>query len=445
MLCLQPNVRLPAQVLQGDVALPVKHPPLPGTAHSPLIWLWLLFHVNIENAICLGVCDFVSLYKIWVSVLASSLFLAVSRLILKGQILFPVSSDYRGIEPYAKDLQWETHTAHIPDEFPHVALGDLWKRGTLFSMETVIHLWTTSGFGAQGRSLICTVYEVPAWHISEPLATSISWLCDQTAVLRTGQAALQWAQRLPESLHYHLISSLGSQTNTAFLVKEIMLPLWCKAPHGDCEELPGLTLSAAVCKSSCKAEASGRAWLGSGGQTVILKGDTYGQGCGFVPSGSVQVPCCSVRHSDADFLSASRFQSQSWLETFQSFTPGNSSFQKERFPWTLQGGWLNSGSESLQGKHHFGGWGVENGRVWCFYDPRDCSWHSGVLPNFLSDWFVFKGSGLCSVPLYYTYFLKTKQNRNSYIKPLWFSRSCCSSLLYENQTETDFPHNTYSA
>lgn len=105
MLCLQPNVRLPAQVLQGDVALPVKHPPLPGTAHSPLIWLWLLFHVNIENAICLGVCDFVSLYKIWVSVLASSLFLAVSRLILKGQILFPVSSDYRGIEPYAKDLQ----------------------------------------------------------------------------------------------------------------------------------------------------------------------------------------------------------------------------------------------------------------------------------------------------------------------------------------------------
>lgn len=58
------------------------------------------------------------------------------------------------------------------------------------------------------------------------------------------------------------------------------------------------------------------AWLGSGGQTVLLKGETPGRGCVFSPSGSVQVPCCSVCHGDADFLSAARFQSQTWLETF---------------------------------------------------------------------------------------------------------------------------------
>lgn len=69
MLCLQPNEGLPTQVLpvsslQGDVAPLVKHPHLPGTVPSPPIWLWSLSCVNIENAIGLGVCDFVLLYKI---------------------------------------------------------------------------------------------------------------------------------------------------------------------------------------------------------------------------------------------------------------------------------------------------------------------------------------------------------------------------------------------
>lgn len=100
-----PGQALPVSSLHSDVALPVKHPHLAGAAPSPPIWLWSLSHVNTENAISLGVCDFVLLYKIWTSVLTSSLLLAISRLMLKGQILFPVSSDYRGIEPYAKDLQ----------------------------------------------------------------------------------------------------------------------------------------------------------------------------------------------------------------------------------------------------------------------------------------------------------------------------------------------------
>lgn len=217
-----------------------------------------------------------------------------------------------------------------------------------------------------------------------------------------------------------------------------MLPLWCKAPHWDCEALPGLTLSTAVCNSSCKAVANWRAWLGSGGQTVILKRDTHGQGCVFTPSGSVQVPCCSVWHRDADFLSASRFQSQSWLETFQSFTPGNSSFQKERFSWILQGRWLNSGSESLQGKHHLGV-GV-NARVWGFYDSIPAVTIlldiRGVLPNFLSDSdsFIWRVSPLLQAPLLHI-LLKSKRKQKLLHHSTWFTRSWCSLLLCKNQIE----------
>lgn len=157
-----PGQALPVSSLHSDVALPVKHPHLAGAAPSPPIWLRSLSHVNTENAISLGVCDFVLLYKIWTSVLTSSLLLAISRLMLKGQILFPVSSDYRGIEPYAKDLQGETHTAHIPAVFSHVALGAPWKRGTLFphgnSHRLLNHFWLWCSV----QSLICSVYEVPA-------------------------------------------------------------------------------------------------------------------------------------------------------------------------------------------------------------------------------------------------------------------------------------------
>lgn len=49
------------------------------------------------------------------------------------------------------------------------------------------------------------------------------------------------------------------------------------------------------------------------------------------PRGSVQVPCCSSWLTDAHFPPASWFQSQSWLETFKSITPGTHSFQKEDY------------------------------------------------------------------------------------------------------------------
>lgn len=55
------------------------------------------------------------------------------------------------------------------------------------------------------------------------------------------------------------------------------MPLVMQSPLGGREELPGLTLSTAVRSSSCKAVGNGWARLGSGGQTVNLKGDTHGQ------------------------------------------------------------------------------------------------------------------------------------------------------------------------
>lgn len=44
---------------------PRETPPFSGGSTSPPIWLRSLSHVNTENAINLGVCDFVLLYKIW--------------------------------------------------------------------------------------------------------------------------------------------------------------------------------------------------------------------------------------------------------------------------------------------------------------------------------------------------------------------------------------------
>lgn len=57
-----------------------------------------------------------------------------------------------------------------------------------------------------------------------------------------------WPRDL-RTLDYYLISFLGSLTNRVYLVREIKLSLWCKAPRGG-KELPGLTLSAAVHSSS---------------------------------------------------------------------------------------------------------------------------------------------------------------------------------------------------
>lgn len=103
--------------------------------------------------------------------------------------------------------------------------------------------------------------------------------------------------------------------------------------------LPGLTWSAAVHSSSCKAVGDrGPGWAQVGKQSRWR--ERHMARCVFTPSGSVQVPCCFAWFTDAHFLSASRFQSQTWLETFQTITPGTLSFQKEDSHWLFRDvGW----------------------------------------------------------------------------------------------------------
>lgn len=100
-VCPGPDCLLSAH----DVALPVRHPICLGQHPHLLSGYGLFLMLTHKMQSVSGVCEFVSLYKIWASVLLYSLSLAISRLMLKGQIFFPVISDYRGIEPCAKYRQ----------------------------------------------------------------------------------------------------------------------------------------------------------------------------------------------------------------------------------------------------------------------------------------------------------------------------------------------------
>lgn len=105
----------------------------------------------------------------------------------------------------------------------------------------------------------------------------------------------------------------------------------------------------------------GPGWAQVGKQSSWRESPTAG--CVFTSSGSVQVPCCSVWLTDAHFLSASRFQIQTWLETFQSVTPGTLSFQKEDSHWLCRDfGWTLA--LSLFKESSFSSFFESRGRCW---------------------------------------------------------------------------------
>lgn len=106
----------------------------------------------------------------------------------------------------------------------------------------------------------------------------------------------------------------------------IMLFLSCKPLLGRNREASWPHFEHSCPQFLLQSSAKGWAWLGSGGQTVPQKRETQGQ-VWIHPFGSVQAPA-APSHTDADFLLASQFQSQTGLETFQNFTPGSQAFQK---------------------------------------------------------------------------------------------------------------------
>ena len=109
-------------------------------------------------------------------------------------------------------------------------------------------------------------------------------------------------------------------------------------------------------------KAAGRwAQLGSGGQTVVQKGEPVvgGERCWMCITTPSQGGAGSVWFSDVDFPSVFRCQSQKSGRRLLRASHLGPLLPEGEIALTFQGCWLNPGSESFQGKHLFRGgvWG----------------------------------------------------------------------------------------
>lgn len=103
-------------------------------------------------------------------------------------------------------------------------------------------------------------------------------LCPQQALLRAPGKLCSGAQRLRGACFIASSAPWGLRQTQPSYPRKSRVPCDAKPPRGR-KELPDLALSAAVRKSTCKAVGNWGVWLGSGGQTAVLKGETLARMC----------------------------------------------------------------------------------------------------------------------------------------------------------------------